>query len=156
MMADEPVIPEGPIELEAAPAEFKPVHDLRPHMEEPLPVNLVAVADVRLLAPGGLDLNALENFYVGLWGFQRDASVEGVAFRAENFRILFDWKTPIVERDAVRPLGVEIPSLTGAIEKLNAAELPYERQKGIDAGTESIFVQDPAGNWLELVERRIV
>ena len=57
--------------LEPAPAtSFRPAVDRRPRMPEPLPVKLVAVADVRLLSAAGLE-RRLDAFYVGLFGFER-------------------------------------------------------------------------------------
>jgi hypothetical protein len=80
----------------------------------------------------------------------------GPVYRAENFRVHFHLVEGLVERESLRPLGVEVPSLAGAEEKLIAAEIEYVRQRGVTPGQESLLLTDPAGNWIELVEMRAV
>jgi hypothetical protein len=86
-----------------------------------------------------------------LWGFVRE---QPLVFRAENFRIRFvvvtDQKP--IERDAVRPQGIIVPSLRDAEKKLAAAEIHYLRQRGLLPGQQSLLCQDPAGNWVEVEE----
>ena len=124
-------------------------------MPQPLPVRLVAVADVRLMTPAGAE-TALDAFYVGLLGFRRDAGDSRPAYEAENASIRFDVLEPPIARRDMRTLGIEIQSLADAEQKLVEAELVYERRRGITPGQESLLMTDPAGNWVELVERRIV
>ena len=85
-----------------------------------------------------------------------DVSTEtgGPVYRADNFRLLFDLVEGPVERDTLRPLGVEVPSLAEAEAKVIEADLEYTRQRGVAPGHESLLLLDPAGNWVEVVETR--
>jgi hypothetical protein len=78
----------------------------------------------------------------------------GPVYRAENFRVHFDLVEGLVERESLRPLGVEVPSLAATEGKLTAAEIEYVRQRGVTPGQESLLLTDPAGNWIELVGMR--
>jgi catechol 2,3-dioxygenase-like lactoylglutathione lyase family enzyme len=220
-MAERP--PNDAIELDevsedgAAPGPPDP----RPLMPEPLPVRLVAVADVRLAAPAGVE-RALDAFYVDLLGCVRHGAppkprrliepllgvrteapvtapplalglrnredepaprpadlpatvppgnapavaevrtrsgrpaLSGPIYLADNFAIRFDILEAPVERDTFRPLTVEVPSLAEAEAKLIEAEMEYTRQRGLNLGEESLVLLDPAGNWVEIVEMRVV
>jgi hypothetical protein len=145
------------MELEPAATEFKPVVDRRPRVPEPLPVRLIAVADVRLPAAAGLE-GKLDAFYAGLFGFERttDPAGEAVAYRADNFTVRVDVQEPPVKRIDLRPLAVEVPSLGALEEKLIEAEAEYERRRGLLPGEATIVLLDPAGNWVEAVEMRTV
>jgi hypothetical protein len=126
-------------------------------MDEPPPVRLVAVEDVRLRTPPGIG-EQLDGFYVGLWELERDAEQAGIVYRAENVRLRFDIiedQKPI-ERETLRPQGIEVLSLAEAELKLVEAEHEYIRQRGLTPGQESLLLQDPAGNWIELFEVRRV
>jgi len=195
--------------------------DPRPLMPEPLPVRLVAVADVRLPAPAGVE-RALDAFYADLLGCAREGAppkprrliepllgvrteapvtapplalglrnredepapkpadlpatapaddvsaaeevrtssgrpaLSGPVYFADNFAIRFDVLEAPVERDTFRPLTVEVPSLAEAEAKLIEAEMEYTRQRGLNLGEESLVLLDPAGNWVEIVEMRVV
>ena len=149
-----------PIELEPDPdpsAEFTPRPDPRARMEEPLPVKLVAVDDVVLATPAGVD-EALDAFYAGLLDFEKlgpETLEPQPAYRAENFILRFEIEGgPFVERDDFRVLGIEVQSLAETEHKLVQAELEYQRQRSVTPGRESIVLRDPAGNWIELVEMR--
>jgi len=137
------------IELEES-SGLVPVADVRPRMDEPPPVSLIAVEDVRRCTLPGLS-DALDRFYCGLWLFERESDL---VYRAENFRLRFtivaDQKP--IERDSVRPMGVVVPSLRDAELKLANAEIAYDRQRGLMPGQYSLLVMDPAGNWVELFE----
>jgi hypothetical protein len=178
-------------------------------MPEPLPVRLIAVADVRLPATAGFE-HELDAFYVGLLGFEREGVTpleRGLAGRlpgsnpppvtpepqtippvalglrhreepppalrhlppaapedhtvgpiyvAENFRILFELSEGLVERESYRPIVIEVSSLAVAEAGLIERELEYVRQRGIEPGFESLILLDPAGNQVELIERKIV
>lgn len=141
------------MELETPEFEFVPQKDERARMTEPLPVRLVAVADVRLPAPVGAE-QAIDAFYSGLWQFERLPGEPGLVYRAENFRVHFELMEGLIERDTLRPLIVEVRSLADAERKLIEMEMEYQRQKGLTPGTHSLLLLDPAGNWVELVERR--
>ena len=132
------------------------VPDTLPRLDDPPPVRLVCVEDVRLTTPPGREAD-LDGFYVGLWQFRREA-VAGIVYRAENARLRFAVviDEPPVERDGVRPQGIVVPSLRDAERLLADAEVPFERQRGLMLGLYTILVKDPAGNWLELVESRKV
>ena len=133
------------------------VPDALPRVAELPPVRLVAVEDVRLLAPPGVEA-ALDGFYVGLWQLRREPHASEVVYRAENVRLRFTVVegVPPVERDAVRPQGIVVPSLRDAERLLARAEIAYERQRGLMLGLYTILCRDPAGNWVELVELRKV
>ena len=126
-------------------------------MDELPPVRLVAVEDVRLPAPPGLG-EQLDLFYIGLWQFERDVEREGIIYRAENVRLRFDVdaEQKPIERETLRPQGIEVVSLAAAELKLVEAEHDYIRQRGLTPGQETLLLQDPAGNWIELFEVRLV
>jgi hypothetical protein len=142
------------MELEPATRAFKPQIDRRPRVPEPLPVRLATVDDARLPAAAGLE-RQLDAFYVGVLGFAR-ATADTITYRADNFALHFTVIEPPLRRDDMRPLGVEVPSLAELEPKLAAAEVEYARQRGLLPGEESIVLLDPAGNWLEIVDRRAV
>ena len=58
--------------------------------------------------------------------------------------------------DELRPVQIEVRSLREAEHKLIEAELEYERQKGLTAGSDVLLVLDPAGNWVALVEAKAI
>jgi hypothetical protein len=124
-------------------------------MDQPPPVRLVAVDDVRLPVLAKL-VPLLRMFYVGLWGFVAEPG--GLVFKAENFRLRFEpvETPPPVERGSIRPQGIEVESLIAAERKLVDAETEFIRQRGLLPGQYSLLVQDPGGNWIELVEARPV
>lgn len=138
-----------PLELEPA-AGFAPREDRRPRLEEPLPVRLVAVADVRAWSPPGLDA-AHDALYVRILEFVRDSAV--LCYRADNFRLWLDIAAP---SEDYRPIGIEVPSLGQTENRLAEAKIQYTRQKSLTPGHESLVLQDPAGNWLEINEYRRV
>ena len=145
---------DSPIELEA-PTGLDPVPDRRPRMDEPLPVRLVAVADVTLPAIAGLEVD-LDRFYVGLLEFVRDPDLRQLIYQADNFAIRFVVKELLPERGEYRPVQIEVQSLIVAEQKLMDAKIEYTRQKTLTPGQETLVLLDPAGNWVELVEYRAV
>jgi hypothetical protein len=142
------------LELEPATG-LTPRVDRRRRMDEPLPVKLVAVDDVRLPAPAGVEVR-LDEFYVGLLGFERVPPETELVYRAENFVLRFDVEERPVEHDSLRPQGIEIVSLAEAELRLIEGECEYVRQRGVLPGSETIVLRDPAGNWVELVELRSI
>lgn len=140
------------LELEAATG-LTPRVDDRARIDEPLPVKLVAVADVTLPAPAGVEVE-LDAFYVDLLEFERVPPQTPLHYRAENFAIRFQLQERPVEHENLRPQGIEVPSLAEVELKLIEGEHAYVRQRGVLAGTETIVMRDPAGNWIELVELR--
>ncbi len=133
----------------------QPVFDDRPRMNEPIPVRLVTVADAALPAIPSLEPK-LDQFYVTLLGFVRDPGEAGLTYQAENFRLWFALQEPLIVRDDFRPLQIEIKSLDAAEMKLREAQIEYLRQRSLTPGVERLVLKDPAGNWLELMEVRLV
>jgi hypothetical protein len=141
------------MELEEPATEFAIAEDRRPRVPEPLPVRLVAISDVRLLARQEAEPR-LDEFYVGLWGFEREVGWPVPVYRAENFTVRFDVPDPAARREDMRPLRIEVSSLVEAEHKLIDRQIEYVRQKGINPGEESLMLLDPAGNWIEISEAR--
>ena len=141
------------MELESPPREYKPTIDRRPRVPEPLPVRLITIDDARLPSAAGLE-RELDAFYVGVLGFARRAGGEEISYRAENFSLTFEVIEPPVRRGDMRPLGVEVPSLSDLELKLIETEAEYSRRRGLLPGEEAIVMLDPAGNWLEIIDRR--
>ena len=141
------------MELEPAPKVFRPIPDRRRYIPEPPPVKLLTLEDASLPAAAGLE-RQLDAFYVGLLGFERAAGSEWPVYRAENFSVTFDVLEPPVQREDYRALGIEVPSLADLEVKLIEAQAEYTRQRGLLPGEEHIVLLDPAGNWLEIVDRR--
>src|SRR5688500_9985215 len=102
------------IELEQATARAeRPLE--APRMEDPPPVKLIAVEDVRLPCIAGTELD-MDALYVGVLLFMREEHpvAEGVpdlVYRAENFRLVFHLREGLIERRDYRPLQIEVPSL---------------------------------------------
>jgi hypothetical protein len=143
----------NPFELEKSTG-LEPKVDERPRMDEPPPVRLISVDDVRLPAPPDRQ-DELDAFYVGLWEFQRDALQGGLVYRAENFRLRFEISSEeVIARQTLRPQGIAVLSLTEARRKLIELELEYIEQLSLTPGQESLLLQDPAGNWIEIFESR--
>lgn len=142
-----------PVELEEASQSVEGKPDARPRVPEPLPVRLIAIEDVRLLAPAGVE-EELDAFYVGLLLFVR---VEGeLTYRADNFDLKFEVREAPVVHDSLRPTGVEVLSLAETEKKLIDREIEYIRQRGTVAGLTTLLVLDPAGNWVEISENRVI
>lgn len=81
-------------------------------------------------------------------------AIEGPVYRAENRRLCVQIHEPLIERDNLRPQGIEVPSLVAIAVELTRREIEYTRQRGIYPGQDSILLQDPGGNWLEISESR--
>lgn len=140
------------MELEP-PTNFTPKSDRRPHIPPPPPVSLQTVEDARLAASAG-DEKQLDDFYVGLLQFERDAKEPGIVYKADNFRLRFEIVEGFVERDDLRMLGVIVKSLADTWRKLSGAEIQYTRERGLVAGEERLVLLDPAGNWLRIVQSK--
>jgi hypothetical protein len=123
-------------------------------MDEPPPVRLIAVDDVRLPTPADRE-PLLDAFYVGLWQFQRETSETGLIYRAENFRLRFEIiSTEPIVRETLRPQGIAVNSLVEAERKLIDLEIEYIQQLSLTPGQETLLLRDPAGNWIEISESR--
>ena len=141
------------MELEEAAVKVDPPTDVRPRLPEPPPVRLVTVEDAHLVAGAGIE-RELDQFYVGLLRFEREAEGEFPVYRAENFRLIFDVVEPPIERDGMRALGIDAPSLAEVEQRLIDSEIEYTRQRGLMPGQDHLVLLDPGGNWLEIGERR--
>jgi len=137
------------MELEPAstPLEIHP--DRRTKIEEPPPVQLVAIADVMLLATHGLE-RELVDFYVRLLRFERDPAEPGLVFRAENARLRFTLNEAPLPREQYRLLGIVVASLSELTRQLDDREIPYVLQRGVATVQKTIMMSDPAGNMLEI------
>lgn len=144
------------MELEPSRGEFKPVADRRRRIEEPLPVRLVAVRDVQMV--GRIERHeALDAFYVDLLEFEREEGPAGApVYRADNFRLRFEWVEEKRGETDLKPVLIEVQSLPQAEMKLIEAKIEYTRQRALLAGRESLLLLDPAGNWVELVQVQAV
>jgi hypothetical protein len=142
------------MQLEEPSFTFKPEFDQRLRVPEPLPVRLIAVNDMRVEAPAGRE-RELDAFYAGLVGMQRIEG-EGIVYRTENFDLYVDVLEPPMAREDYRPVRAEVKSLAEMEAKLREAEVAYVRRKGLVPGDEALVMQDPAGNWVELSEARLV
>jgi hypothetical protein len=147
--------PDEKINLEPPPADFEPTEDKRPRVEVPPPVSIEAVDDCSLLAQAGLE-RELDDFYVDLLKFDRDGTQGGIVFRADNFRVRFSIVEVPPPRTDYRPLMLTIPSLNELIERLREAEIEFQSVRLIALGMQRLLLADPAGNPLEISEKRIV
>jgi hypothetical protein len=130
------------------------VADRRLRVPEPLPVRLVAVNDMRVDAGAGLEVE-LDAFYAELVGMQRVPG-EAIVYRADNFDLYVDVMEPPVVREDYRPVRAEVKSLAALQMKLIEREIAFVRRKGLVPGDEALVLQDPAGNWVELTETRLI
>jgi catechol-2,3-dioxygenase len=115
----------------------------------------VAVDDVTLDSVAGLE-KEMDQFYVDLLRFERDATTHDLVYRAENFRLRFLVHETPRSREDMRSTGILVPSFPALIDRLNELEIEFIRQKGLAPGEESLLLRDPAGNWLELFEMKLV
>ena len=116
---------------------------------------LVTVEDARLLSSKGWE-RELDAFYVGLLKFEPDKKVAGIAYKAENFRIVFDLVRGPVERDDMRMLGIIVKSLRETAQLVRDAKVEFEWERGLQAGDERLVLTDPAGNWLRVTQSKPV
>ncbi|MCS7033246.1 MAG: VOC family protein [Phycisphaerae bacterium] len=146
------------MELEPSRVEFTPVPDSRPTLPEPLPVRLVAIDNVRSVAIAGLE-REMDQLYRSILQFERRANLtlpdgrQVLVYAADNAELHFHVHEPVVERTDLRPLQIEVNSLAEAEQKLLEAGMEYTRQWGLTPGQESLLLQDPSGNWVEITER---
>jgi hypothetical protein len=143
------------LDLASSTGEFTVRPDRRPFIPPPPPVELVTVDDARLPSSVGWERD-LDAFYVGILQFERDAKTDGIAYKAENFRIVFDLIEGPVERDDLRMLGIVVKSLGETAQKFRDAGIECSRERGLVAGEERLVLMDPAGNWLRITQRKPV
>jgi hypothetical protein len=142
------------MQLEESSFSFKPEGDRRLRVPEPLPVRLIAVADMRVESPAGRE-RQLDAFYGKLLGMERVPG-EAIVYRTDNFDLYVEVLEPPVMREDFRPVRAQVRSLAETERKLIEAEMPYARRKGLLPGDEALVTQDPAGNWVELSEAKFV
>jgi catechol-2,3-dioxygenase len=155
-------VPESNEQFELEPPTgIVPPVDVRPLIPIPPPVRLVAVEDV-LVHAGDLDpaLRAkVEDFYVRLLGFElRERDIDRLVLQGETHRLIYDFASPQPPppADGYRFIGLEVPTFRDLEPRLRDAEVEYERQRGIHPGADKLVMRDPAGQWLEVTERRAV
>jgi hypothetical protein len=138
------------MKLEPSKIDFKPVVDRRAPIPEPPPVRLVAIEDMTLFAAAGLEV-LLDDFYVNLLRFERESSDRSrLVYKSENFRLYIEIAEPPILRDDLRPIGIEVPSLSIIEHQLIERKIEYEFHRGLMAGLETLLLQDPARNWVQL------
>jgi catechol-2,3-dioxygenase len=147
------VNPDDRIELDEPTSVPPRAADRRPVMPEPLPVRLVAVADVVLPAPAGVEVQ-LDAFYEDVLGFVRYDDPHRLVYHADNFDLAFEVSDRPVRHDKLRPLGVIVPLLADVVARLVERQIEYSYQRGINPGAESLVLLDPAGNWVEMTDTR--
>jgi len=136
------------MELDEPSTTFDPPKDPRPKMPEPPVVRVEAIEDVRLPIVAGLEAD-LVSFYVELLKFERlDVDTSGLVLKAENVRVVFTVGEGSPHRQDLRPMIVMVPHFAELVKMLDAREIPYEWQRGIVPGTDTLLVRDPAGNWV--------
>ena len=146
-----------PDPIELAPATgIKPKPDRRKLIPEPLPIRLVAIEDVHLPAAAGRE-KPLDEFYVDLLGLKRAPDRDGVlVYHADNVDLIFDVQEPPVDRNKLTPTPFEVDFIDELVQRLLENQIPYERMRGVMPGHEYIVLIDPAGNWVSLMQRRVV
>lgn len=144
-----------PLELDDAPAVPVPLVPFAPdRVAEPPPVRLVAIEDVRLLAPPEAEAQ-LDALYAGVLGMRRRPADEfHLFYEAQNACLVFQTHRRPVIRENMDATGVEVPSLRDLAKRLDDLRLGYERQIGLTPGEEAIVLVDAGGNWLTITERR--
>ena len=144
------------MELEPVDISFTPQPDRRPRMAEPLPVRLVAIANVTLPTAAGL-ADALDAFYVDLLGVARSDDPAAILYFADNVDLRFVVQPDgVVKHASQRPIGVIVPMLADAAAKFSDAGIDFSRQVGMFAGLETLLLLDPAGNWIEVTDSRVI
>jgi hypothetical protein len=142
------------IHLEASSPASKPKPDVRPKIEEPPPVRLVAIEDCQLWAVAGLE-RELDDFYVGLLNFERQQAENEIVYRAENLRLKVGVLECPLPREDYRPLALAVDSLGALVGRLNEAKIEFVHHYGLTPGQDNLLVSDPAGNPVEITETQI-
>ena len=143
------------MELEPS-THFRLEPDPRRSIPVPPPVSLNTIDDAMLRATTGFE-RELDAFYVGLLQFERDLKCDRVVYKAENFRLRFEFVEGQVIRDDMMMLGIVVKSLADTAKKFDEAKVTFSRERGITAGEERLLLLDPAGNWIRVTQsKRIV
>lgn len=128
-------------------------------MPEPLPVRLIAVADVRLPCPPPDPqlTRLLDAFYVEVLKFRRLPSDEfHHFFLADNYALILQAHNRPVQRERLTPTMIEVLDGRAVREQLVEREIPHEWMRGLTPGADFLLTQDPAGNWVGVIERTAV
>ncbi len=145
-----------PFELEKTDGSFSIKPDRRKRVPEPLPVKIFAVEDVTIPCAAGLE-KAMDDFYVMLLGFVRDANeAHRIVYHADNVDLYVQVLEPPLHRETMRPTLLEVPSIESLEHELIDREMEYTRIRSIFPGQRALSFQDPAGNWVEVTEKQII
>lgn len=138
------------MELDDPSIDFKLEADKRPTMPQPPPVRLVAIEDIPMSCAAGLEV-ALDDFYMNVLRFDREpASEHQIIYKSDNFRLIFTVMEPPVLREDLRPLGIEVESLTTVRQAFQDREIEYRYDRTLLTGQDLYNLQDPAGNWVQI------
>lgn len=149
-------MPEEPFKLEETDGSFTVKPDRRKRVPEPLPVRIIAVEDVTIPCAAGLE-TAMDDFYVSLLGFVRDTTPShAIVYHADNVDLLVEVVEPPLQRETLRATLIEVPSLEVLEHQLIEREIEYTRIRSIFPGQRALNFQDPAGNYVEATEKRII
>lgn len=147
------------MELDKPDFDFTPPPpDRRPTLPEPLPVRLISVADVRLPCPADPTLGpALDDFYVRLLQFRRLPSDEHHHFfMSDNHALILQAQNRPVQHDRIAPTMIEVDHRQPIRQHLLEHQIEHEWMRGLTAGGDYLLLQDPAGNWVGILERSTV
>jgi len=143
------------MDLEDPSFDFVPSKDDRPRAWNPPPVTVVAIADVKLACSAGAG-TSLDDFYVTVLGFELGHDPDRPVYRAENVRVVFEVFEGPVERDDFRPLQLQVRDLERVRLGLIERKMEFTSTHRLHTSDEVLFLPDPAGNYLEIVEFRPV
>lgn len=136
--------------------------DDRVRMDEPLPVELIAVDDVHVEAMRE-HLPAMEELYLGLLGMVRadeasaDSPADQCVYCADNYCLVIHLvEGPPKSKQDYRPVKLVVPLLRVLRQGLIDREIEHQYQLGIVPGSHCVVLMDAAGNWLNVNERREV
>lgn len=125
-------------------------------MSEPPPVRLVAVEDVHLPGIAGLEAQ-LDDFYLNILQFIREQADPGqIAYKAENRRLIFSMHQQPPTREDFHIIGIEVPSLSLVQQQLIDREIEYQWLRGLTPGQDQLLVRDPAGNWIQIGQFKLL
>lgn len=148
---------QAPIPLDDSPGQLIRAID-GVMLEQPLPVRLIAVDDVTIPCPAGVD-HLLDAFYVELLGMKRVTNAGPslalvIEFRADNVSLRLAVEDRPVEHDALRPMMVEVDDRGRLIKEVIDRRMPFEMIKSLIAGEDHLLLIDPAGNYVGVLQHR--
>lgn len=156
--APQPAIPLSPVRRKSRRKPQPADHRVR--MDEPLPVELIAVDDVHVEAQRE-HLPAMEALYLRLLGMVRadetsaDLTADECVYYADNFCLVIHWiDGPTKPKEDYRPIKLVVPLLRDFRQGLIDREIEHQYQLGMVPGSHCIVLMDAAGNWLNVYEKR--